>query len=102
MTKKEVLTRILEEGKRILKIGCSFTINNMLIFNYYGTVELSFVYDEDTGIIEMIYVLSEGRVIFCIAADCIERISVSDNWIMWPGIGDTVCGRVNGEFFSCK
>lgn len=102
MTKKEVLTRILEEGKRILKVGGSFTINNMLIANYYETVELSFAYDEDTGIIEMINVLSEGRVILCIVADCIDRISVSDKWIMRPGIGDTVFGYVNGERFSCK
>lgn len=102
MTKKEVLTSILEEGKRILKCGGSITINDMLIANYYDTVELSFVYDDDTGIIEMIFVFSEGRAILSIVADCIERISVSDNWIMRPGIGDTVFGYVNGERFSCK
>lgn len=102
MTKEEVLTRILEEGKRILKVGGSFTINNMLIANYYETVELRFVYEEDTDIIKMIHVLSEGRIILCIFADCIERISVSDKWLMRPGIGDTVYGRVNGERFSCN
>ena len=102
MTKKKVQTMILEEGKRVFEDGGSFTVNNVLIANFYGTAELSFDYEGDSGIIRMMYVLCEGHVILCIGADYIERINVSDNWIMRPGIGDTVVGYVNGERFSCK
>ena len=102
MTKKEVMTRILEEGRRVFENGESFSINNMLIANFNKVAELRFDYEGDTGIIGMVYVLCDGHVIICTSTDYIERINVSDDWIMRPGIGDTVFGHVNGERFSCK
>lgn len=102
MTKKEVVTRILEEGKRVFENGDSFSVNNVLIVNFHKTAELSFDYDKDKGLISMMYVLCEGHVILCIGTDYIERINVSDEWIMRPGIGDSVYGLVDGECFSCK
>lgn len=102
MTKKEVMTRILEEGKRVFENGDSFSVNNVLIANFYKTAELSFTYEEGSDIISMIYVLCEGHTVLCVYTDYIERIYVSEEWTMRPGIGDTVFGRVNGERFSCK
>lgn len=102
MTKKEVLTRILEEGKRVFENGDSFTVNNMLITNFPGIFELSFDYEGDTGIINMMYVLCDGHVVLCIGIDYIEKIDVNALYVMKPGIGHTVYGYVNGEVFSCK
>lgn len=102
MTKREILTRILEEGKRVFENGGSFTVNSVVLANFYKTCELGFDYEEDTGIIKMVYVLCEGHVVLCIGTDYIVKINVSDNWIMIPGIGNTVYGRVNGKRFICK
>lgn len=102
MTRREALTRILEAGKRVFEIGESFTINNMLIANFYKMAELSFDYEGDTGLISMIYVLCEGHVILCMGVDYIKRINVSDSWVMWTDSYDNVYGCVNGEYFRCK
>lgn len=102
MTKKEVMTRILEEGKRVFECGCSFTVNGMLLVNYYESAEIRFVYEGDTDIIGMVCMFCDGRPVLCFNANAIEKIYVSENWIMRPGIGDTVFGKVNGERFSCK
>lgn len=102
MTKKEVLTRILEEGKRVFEKGGSFTVNGVLIANFYGTAELRFGYEDNTEKIRMIYMYCGENIVLCIVTSYIRKIVVNDDWFMRPGIGDTVFGRVNGERYSCK
>lgn len=100
MTKREVITRILEEGKRVFENGGSFTINGLLVANFHGISELSFDYEGDPRIVRRLYVFNDGHTTLCAGVDAIERIYVSDNWVMRPGIGNAVFGRINGEFFS--
>ena len=102
MTKREVLTRILEEGRKAFENGGAILINSMLINNFDKASALSFDYESGTEMIKAVYVYSAGHLILCVCEDAIESIRVTHDWCMLPGIGDTVFGYVNGERFSCE
>ena len=102
MTRKAVLTMILEEGKKAFEKGGAILINSMLINNFDKASELSFDYESGTKMIKAVYVYSSGHLILCVCEDAIESIRVTREWCMLPGIGDTVFGYVNGERFSCE
>lgn len=101
-TKNEVLTMILEEGKKAFEKGGAIFINSMLISNFDKASELSFDYESGTKMIKAVYVYSSGDLILCVCVEAIESISVTKEWSMLPGIGDTMFGYVNGERFSCN
>lgn len=100
MTKKEVLTMILEEGRRVFENGESFTINGMLVANFNKSAELCFDYEGGTDIIRMVYVFYDGHVVACIGTDYIERVKVSDSWCMWTDSDNVVRGCADGEYYS--
>ena len=102
MTKREVLTRILEKGKKDFENGGAILINSMLINNFDKASELSFDYENGTEMIKAVYVYSSGHLILCVCEDAIESIRVTSEWCMMPGIGNTVSGYVSGERFSCE
>lgn len=102
MTKREVMTKILEEGRKAFENGGAILINSMLINNFDKASELSFDYENDTEMISAVYVYSSGHLILCVCEDAIESITVTREWCMYLGIGDAVFGYVNGERFSVK
>lgn len=102
MTRKEALTRVLEEGIKVFEHGGAFTVNGVLLANYFEKAKLKTDYNEHTGIIEVLYMTYEGNTLVCVCVDAIKYVSVSVGTVFVTNDENHCHGRINGKRFCIE
>lgn len=102
MTRKEALTRVLEEGIKVFEHGGAFTVNGVLFANYFEKAKLKTDYNENTGVIDALYMTYEGNTLACVCIDAIKYISVSVSTVFVTNENNYCHGRINGKQFRVE
>lgn len=102
MTRKEALTRVLEEGRKVFENGGAFSVNGVLLANYSQLSDLKFEYEENTETVKVIFMCCAGCTLNCVYADSIDRVSVSNEWAFCSSSDGSVYGRLDGNRFRIE
>lgn len=102
MTRNEALTKVLEEGRKSFENGGGFTVNGLLLANYFNTAKLEFDYDAHTKTIDALFLKCEGNTVVCVCADAIKYVNVSVKNAFLTSDTNYCYGRIKGKEFNTK
>lgn len=100
MTRKEAITRVLEEGKKAFENGGAFSINGITFANHLRKSNICYEYNEYDNVIVGVFITCDDIIIAHMLITDIIKVTVSDKNVLLykhdEGY-DVTYGYVNGE-----